>query len=144
MAAITVEAKVAGQRRPLISDWQVPLPPEARLEGEATLRGLITEVVRTEVRDFRERREERRLTRVLSPEQIARGAARGKIDMGGREVEEPDVDPQQAVETAILAFQDGLYYAFLDDVQVTELDSQLRLQPTSRVMFLRLVALAGG
>jgi hypothetical protein len=144
MAAITVEAKVAGQRRPLISDWQVPLPPEAGLEGGATLRQLIAEVVRAEVRAFQERREERRLTHVLSPEQIASGAARGKIDMGGREVEEPDVDPQQAVETAILAFQDGLYYVFLDDAQVTELDRPLPLQTTSRLAFLRLVALAGG
>ena len=63
--------------------------------------------------------------------------------MGGRE-EEPDVDPEQAVETALLAFQDGLYYVFVDEQQVTELDAPVPLRAASRLMFLRLVALAGG
>ena len=142
MAAITVEAKVIGQRRPLLENWEVPLPPA--VADRATLRDLIEAVVRAEVAAFLERRAERRLTRVLTREQVTAGAARGKIAMGGREEAEPDVEPDRAVETALAAFQDGLYYVFVDDRQVTSLEAPLALQPQSRITFLRLVALAGG
>lgn len=144
MASIIVEGKVIGQRRPLFSEWHVPLPPEVEAAGgRITLRDLLTQVVRAEVAAFRQRREERRLTQVLSREQIEAGAARGKVEMGGREAE-PDVDPDEAVETALLAFQDGLFYVFVDDEQITDLDTEVRLRPQSRMLFLRLVALAGG
>lgn len=143
MTSITVGAKVAGQRRPLVPDWEVPLPAAVESGGTVTLRELLAHVVRQEVEAFRERREARRLTQVLSREQIEQSALSGQVRMGGRE-DEPDVDPEQAVETALLAFQDGLYYVFVDEQQVTELDAPVPLRAASRLMFLRLVALAGG
>jgi hypothetical protein len=139
---ITVEGKAVGQRKPLFTDWQIPIAAEPG-QGSITLRDLIERVVREEVAAFKERREERRVARVLSREQIEQGAVRGKIDSGGRE-SEPDVDPDAALETAVLAFQDGLYYVFVDEEQATDLEAQVFLKAESRVTFLRLVALAGG
>ncbi len=64
--------------------------------------------------------------------------------MGGRIEEEPDADPSAAVAAALLAFEDGLYYVFVDNEHRTSLDDEIRLRTESRVTFLRLVALAGG
>lgn len=145
MPILTVEAKVVGQKRPVFTDYRVPLPPEATDAGRITLRDLITRIVHHEVAAFTQRQEERRLARVLSPAQIADGAQRGRIDSGEREPAQPDgVNTEAAVSAALQAFEDGLYYVFLDDVQQEALDQTVFVGEDSRVMFIRLVALAGG
>ena len=144
MATITIEGKVFGQKRPLFTDFSLPVPPQWENGGESvTLRTLIASVVREEVRLFAERQEERRLMQVLSRADIERGLMKGKVDMGGKDAVQA-VDVEDAIGTALLAFEDGLYYVFLDDEQQTELDGQVFLLPDSRMTFLRLVALAGG
>jgi hypothetical protein len=54
------------------------------------------------------------------------------------------VDVEDAVAVALQAFEDGLYYVFIDDVQQTHLDGEVFLKSNSRVVFLRLTALVGG
>jgi len=54
------------------------------------------------------------------------------------------MEPERAVAIAVEAFQDGLYFIFIDGVQQKELDREVVVRPDSRVTFLRLVALAGG
>ena len=149
--AITVEAKVVGRRQPLVSGWRVPLPEppageDARGDGALRLRDLLAAIVRQEVAGFRQRQEERRLTRVLSPDAIQRGAVAGKIDMGGsREARTGDeVDEDAAVAVALQAFEDGLYFVFLDGRQHDDLDAPVWPCPDSTLTFIRLVALAGG
>ena len=147
-ATLMVEGKVFGQKRPLFTDFSVPLPPEWQESGEAggariTLRDLIARVVMAEVSAFQERQEQRRLVQVLSRADIERGLMKGKIDMGGKDEAQP-VDMQAAITAALLAFEDGLYYVFVDDAQQTDLDGEVYLQAESRMTFLRLVALAGG
>ena len=138
---LTVEARMLGQRKPLVPDWHVALPTD--LGESPTLRALIEHVVRAEVAAFNERQEQRRLTQVLTPQQIQEGVTRGKIDMGGRESAEP-AEGEAAVATALQAFEDGLYFVFVDDVQYSKLEDVLPLRAASRMLFLRLVALAGG
>ena len=145
---IQVEGKVFGQKRPLFTDFSVPLPPlgwDATGQGGAriTLRDLIARVVTEEVKAFTERREARRLVSVLSRADIERGIMKGKIDMGGKEDAQP-LDGHAAISAALLAFEDGLYYVFVDDAQQTDLDGEVCLKSDSRMTFLRLVALAGG
>lgn len=141
--SISVGAKVVGQRQGVFDDWRVPIPPEGD-GGRRTLRDLISVIVVNEVEAFRARQEERRLARVLSPAQIAEGAARGKIDAGASEVGVQAVADDAAVATALQAFEDGLYFVFIDDVQQTDLDATVFVGDGSRVMFVRLVALVGG
>ena len=143
-STITIEGKQFGRGRALFPTWQMPLPADGdEASGCRTLRDLIARVVREEVSAFRERQAERRLVRALTATQIAEGAAKGKIDMGGRE-DMQEVDADAAVATALQAFEDGVYYVFVDDQQVETLDAPVRLRSESRVTFLRLVALAGG
>jgi hypothetical protein len=142
-ATMTVEAKVVGQRKRAFSDWQIPLPPEARGGSPITLRDLITYIVIREVQAFRERQDERRLARILSADEIAQGATRGKIDMGERDLQQ-EVNENAAIAAALQAFEDGLYVVFVDDAQQERLDQTVVVGADSHLMFVRLVALAGG
>ena len=143
-ATITVKGKVVGRSRPPFADWSIPFPPDLRESGDSlTLRDLITKIVLHEVEAFRTRQEERRLTRIISRAEIERGVAVGKIDMGGRDLQQ-EIDPQQAVGTALLAFEDGFYFVFLDGAQQKSLDQTVFVRPDSQVTFVRLVPLVGG
>jgi hypothetical protein len=140
---LTISGKALGQRKPLFDDYAVPIPPGAA-EGEAiTLRDLIAHVVRAEVTAFKERQVERRLLRALLPAQIAAGLVKGKVEMGGHELKQ-DVNPEQAVGTALQAFEDGIYVVVLDGEEQKELDRQVYMTEESRVAFIRLAMLAGG
>ena len=139
-----------GQRRPLLSNWRVPLPVGGDVgtgNRSTTLRAVVAAVVRREVAAFRERREERRLMRIFSPVAIQEAAATGKVAPGGPSdagAADAELDVDGAVVTALQAFQDGLYFVFVDDRQQHDLDAPLLLSPGSRLNFIRLVALAGG
>lgn len=141
---VAVEGKVLGRRRPLFTDWSVPLPPESSGgDWPFTLRDLIMCVVRCEVEAFDLRQSEQRLQKVLGRAEIESGLAAGKVTMGDRDFNQP-VDLHTAIDTAIMGFIDGLYYVFLDDIQQENLEAEVYLQPDSRLTFLRLVALVGG
>lgn len=79
----------------------------------------------------------------MSRRQIEQGAIGGKVDPGERDLQQ-EVSVDQAIAVALQAFEDGLYFVFIDDVQQTQLDSEVFLKADSKVMFLRLTALGGG
>ena len=142
--AVTVEGKVAGQKRSLFTDWRIDLPPIWENEGDhLKLRDLITSIVVEEVNTFQQRQEERKLARVMSKAEIEAAVVKGKIDSGERDLNQ-QVDENEAVATALEAFTDGLYFVFIDDVQQTDLDREVFLKSESKIVFLRLVALVGG
>ena len=136
-----IETKTLGSRTRPFEPWEIDL-----LEDESetlSLKEFLTRIVLQEVEAFKLRQEERKLERVLSPEQIIEGAMQGKVDMGGRDLEQ-EVNPTAAVETALLAFKDGIFYVFVNEVQAETLETPVTLYPHSHVQFLRLVPLVGG
>ncbi len=142
---LRVASKVVGSRHTSIPEQLLWLSDERKRGGEPlTLRDLITMIVLEEVEAFRQRQEERRLLRVLTEREIAEGIERGKIDPGGHEEQRQDVDPHEAVRVALQAFEDHLYFVFIDGVQQQHLDQPVQVQSGSRVLFVRLVPLAGG
>ena len=140
---ISIAAKVVGQKKLVFTDWRIPLPPNADDSGRITLRDLISAIVRQEVEAFKERQEQRKLARIFTAAQIQEGAARGKIDMGEKDFEQK-VSEDEAISTALQAFEDGLYFVFIDDVQHENLNQTVFMGEDSHVMFVRLIALAGG
>jgi hypothetical protein len=140
---LTISGKAMGRKKPLFADFSIPFPPDLGDGGSTTLRDLIERVVRHEVAAFAQRQEERKVFRALTARQIEEGAARGKVEMGGRDLQQ-EVDPDNAVATALEAFEDGLYLVVVDGVEQRNLDSQVFVNPDSRVTFVRLVMLAGG
>ena len=142
---MVIETRVVGKRAKPLDRWTVPNPPGFDGGGgdRLTLRELIARVVRAEVKAFERREQARRLIRVLSEGEIVEGAARGKIDSGGRPPTGP-VDEDAAVGAAIQGFEDGLYLVILDGTEQRDLDRQVYLVTDSRLVFLRLTFLAGG
>ncbi|SDT56554.1 hypothetical protein [Jiangella sp. DSM 45060] len=132
-----VETKVVGGRAEF-AERNLTLPA-----GGATLRDLLTELVGVEVDAYERRRADDHVLRVLTPADIAGGMSAGRVTSGGRTVPAAPTPPE-AAERALAAFADGLYFVFLDDVQLDDLDAPVAPRPDSRLRLVRLVALAGG
>jgi hypothetical protein len=137
--SFTLEAKQIGRRGALVPSWTMRMEYADRLN----LRDLLTRVVIEEVNAFQTRQRDARLVRVLTEAQIADGLEVGKIDTLGREYEQ-EVNAAEAVRNALQSFDDGLYYVFIGNEQITSLEQQILFRPQMDVLFLRLVALAGG
>ena len=141
---LAIDARLLGQKRPILSDWGITLPLDLTgQESRLPLREILAEVVLAEVEAFLQRQEARRLVRILGPDQIAAGVTAGKVDLGERDLGQV-VDAQDAVTAALQAFEDGLYFVFIEGEQVTNLDDPVALRPEIHISFVRLVALAGG
>ncbi len=110
---------------------------------QPTLQELIERIVALEVDAFRTRQTDNQFLRVLTENQLLEAAETGKISLGGQEFKQ-DVNTDEAIQVAIQAFADGLYYAFYGDNQIERLTDVVNLEYNQEIMFLRLVALAGG
>jgi hypothetical protein len=141
---LTIEARATGRRRPLVPHWQLPLFDDAFTGAPLTLRELIARIVREEVVAFEERRRERALLRVLSERELEAGVERGRVVPGDGGGVGQRVDAEAAVGTALQAFEDGVYFVFVDGRQHERLEEQVFLGADSTVTFVRLVPLAGG
>lgn len=141
---VHVSGRTLGSKKTLFADWSVPFPPNLEADGgRTTLHDLISCIVRAEVEGFRKRQEDRKMTHALTARQIGDGAAKGKITSGGIDLNQT-VDEEFAVESALQAFEDGLFLVIVDDTQERDLDREVYLRPDSKVTFLRLTMLAGG
>lgn len=138
--AVRVQVKITGQRRNPVGDHGLDLQLPA---GPVVLSDFLTAVVHAEVADHERRAEERTLLRVLTPQALHAELETGRVLSGGADPSGP-VDVDAAVETALLAFADGLFKVFVDDVEIADVDELVNLQGTPTVLFLRLVPLAGG
>lgn len=137
---LTISGKALGKKRALFADFSIPAPTTG--EG-VQLRDLLTRIVRHEVEAFEERQEDRKFLKALTAREITDAAARGKIDMGGRDLKQK-VDADEAIAVALEAFEDGLYLVIIDGQDFKALDAEVVLQPDSKVGFVRLTMLAGG
>ena len=137
--AVRVRAKVTGQRRrgDGVHELELPLAP-----GPVSARQLIEAAVTAEVAAYEVRADDVTFLRVLTEQSLAQDLARGAVRLG--DVERPGpVDLAEAVATALLAFDDGIFKLFVGE---EELDSTSRVDLADGVelLFLRLVPLAGG
>jgi hypothetical protein len=138
--AVMVEAAVPGRRRAGTAEH--PLEIELA-DGEVRLRDLVEAVVRAEVAAFAERARMRSMLTVLTARALNEGLAVGAVRHG--ETESPSaVDVDAAVATALQAHADGIFRVLVDDEPADDLEETITLHSNSRLLFLRLVALAGG
>ena len=132
-----VETKLVGRRTPF-ERRPVELP-----DGPHTLRGLLTYLVETEVAAYQKRQDTVGLLHILTEPELQDGAVTGRISVAPQE-RGGSVNAEEAARTALTAFGDGLYYVFVDERQLMELDEPVTLRPDSTLLLLRLTALAGG
>ena len=109
----------------------------------ATLRELIVYVVTQVVTEHNGRLLSGEQNKALSETEIQDMSQVGKIAFG-IPFGQKEADSAKAVDAAILAFTDGLYRFFINELEITELDAPLRLCEGDTIAIIRLVMLTGG
>lgn len=132
-----VETKLLGRRTPF---ERKPLDLPAQ---DHTLQSLLEALVRAELAAYNERQSGAGVLRVLTEKELQDGAATGRIQLAPQE-QAATITPEEAIHTALQGFKDGLYYVFVDDEQLEELNAPVLLKPDSTLLLLRLTALVGG
>lgn len=139
-----ITTRQLGKKTSPIEDWHFQPPPEIIDPGDGgiTLRDLLIRIVHDEVAQFHKRQREKTLVHILSKAEIHRAAPSGKVTMGAQEFQQK-VEPDEAVATALQAFEDGLYLVFIDEDEQRNLDAQVYVTADSRLTFMQLTFLAG-
>lgn len=134
---VKVNVKQIGKRKSVVDG--VPFTYETVPE---TVQALITETVKICLKAYKKRAEDKDTTKVLDKDTIEELAGVGKIAFGisyGEKVP----DEREAVDTAVTAFQDGLYRVFLDGEELSDLQQGIVLNEDKELTFIRLTMLAG-
>lgn len=135
---IYISAKQIGKRKPGVAAGRYDLP-----EVPATLRELIRMMVMDGAEAFNRRIQQREPVQPVSAADIDSMSQVGKIAFGipyGSRT----ADPEEAAETALKGFADGLVRIFVGDREIENLDAPLGLQDGDTVTIIRLVMLTGG
>ena len=107
----------------------------------STTKDLITELVKINVEKFNKKIDDKDILFIMTNEHIAEAARSGKI---GDEVHgDKKANLEKALDTAYLAFEDGLYCIFINDEQSEKLDDNLSLKDGDILTFIRLTMLVG-
>ena len=107
----------------------------------STTKDLITELVKINVEKFNKKIDDKDILFIMTNEHIAEAVRSGKI---GDEVHgDKKANLEKALDTAYLAFEDGLYCIFINDEQSEKLDDNLSLKDGDILTFIRLTMLAG-
>lgn len=107
-----------------------------------TVQELIAETVKVCLEGYKKRVEDKDAMKVLEQDSMEKMAEVGKVAFDisyGEKI--PAV--QEAVDTAVLAFQDGLYRVFLDGEELDDLKQDIVLGEDKELTFIRLTMLAG-
>lgn len=131
MATVTIrDETLAGAKD--AREWALEL-----LTERLTVRELIRSRVFQEVKDHNARASST-FVGLVRPADATEAPGGWHVARGRR------VDWQAQFERAVEAFERQRILLLVDDVQVTSLEAQVVVQPTTRVTFLRLMPLVGG
>lgn len=111
-------------------------------EGIASVRELIAAFVHAEVERFNDKDTELPLLTLMSAEDIDREAKTGKVAFR-RIWKDVKANETKAVETALAAFEDGLFRVLMDEEELTNLDSEIAIKEGAVFTFIRLTFLSG-
>lgn len=137
---LIINVKQAGRKQALLEKQVIEIDD---IGNQPSLRNLITAVVKQQVITYNSKPFEKNLLPFLTDDQITDQASTGKISFGSI-YNEQKADVVKAQETALQAFEDGMYAVFADDEELTSLSGQLNLSPETVITFIRLTFLAGG
>lgn len=134
---IYISMKSVGKRKNVISKHSVQLliPP-------GSLRILMSEIIKLNIQQVKEKQEEKQLVNFLTETEINNQASNGKVGFGAV-YNENKPDLMEAIQTATQAFEDGLFRVFVNSEEVEDLDKPLEFTDGDEVVFIRLTMLAG-
>lgn len=134
---VKVNLKQLGKKRNKISeqDFYIENVP-------ANVKELICETVHTCVESYNKRFDNKENTIVLSKEQIEDLSELGKIafgiNYGGKRADE-----KQAADTALQAYEDGIFRIFLGEQELSNLEDDIVINEGDSLTFIRLTMLSG-
>lgn len=128
---LKISVKQAGKKHPLIDSKVIEITD---IGFTPTVNDLINAVVAQQVHEYNNKTAENNLLPFLSE---------GKIGFGSIYNENKAV-PADAQQTAVQAFEDGMFVLFVDDEEYTKTTAIVPLTNDSIVTFIRLTFLAGG
>lgn len=132
-----INLKQIGKRRNVIDKQLVSLaaPP-------ATTAELIAAIVSWQVEEYNDRLAQSELLNYLSDEQVRQKATVGKVDFGDLYNRVP-AQAEEAVFTALQAFEDGIFRLFVNETELESLKTELSLREGDTLTFIRLTLLTG-
>lgn len=129
--------KSVGKRKPVLERKKLIFdkPP-------GNLQELITEIVALQIKELADKQGRGEFIPFLTGGNIRAQGISGKVGFGTVYNEKlPELET--AVETALLAFEDGLYKVFIREEACTRLNEPLLLGEGDEVVFIRFTMLAG-
>jgi hypothetical protein len=134
---VRVMIKQIGKRKPVIGEQDMLLTQSA-----ATLQELIEQIVTINVQQYNNRTVDELWITALAEREIEDKVEQGKVGFNVR-YNTKQQSLNKALENASLSFEDGLYKVFINDVEIKQWQQAINLNDDDRILFLRLVMLAG-
>lgn len=138
---IYISIKRLGKRQPII-EKQAFVLTDTFLKTP-TLQNFIQLVVEKEISTFNEKITTKSILPYLDETTLSKMTKDGKVDFEEVNNTEPAMIAE-VVQTALQAFEDGRFMVLIDGGNCRKLNQKLQFREQSEVVFLRLVALAGG
>jgi hypothetical protein len=136
---ITIKAKQLGKKHALIENKVIEIE---NIGVSPMLSDLLKAVVTQQVSEYNNKTSEKTLLPFLAKDEIANQAESGKVGFGAV-YSENKADLTEAQETALQAFEDGMFAVFADETEIQKLDEVVNISETTVFTFIRLTFLAG-
>lgn len=136
---ICYSVKQLGKKHPIINKDYLEIEP---LQQPTTLRLLLKAIVSQQVTAYNDKKEGPNILTILNTGQIQAASQQGKVSFGDSENTTLAVETT-AIETALQAFEDGLFAVFLEEEQIEYLEEALDFDESKVFSFIRLTFLAG-
>lgn len=111
-------------------------------ETPGSLRELICQLVTQNVQEYNEKQAQTPLVHFLTTSDIELQRSSGKVGFRAK-YNENEASVEEAVSTAIQAFEDGLFRVYVREEEAEKLDEPLKMEEGDEVVFIRFIMLAG-
>lgn len=129
--------KQAGSRKKIIAKEEIVLELTP-----STVRELIKYIVTKNVKEFNENIKKERLVDYLINKEIEDKAEAGKVSFGSiYNDSKPNLG--KALDSAYLAYEDGIYKVFIGDKEAGKLDEEIELKDADTLTFIKFTMLSG-
>jgi hypothetical protein len=134
---IYINVKQAGVRKQFIARQEFYLAAVPK-----TLRELITFIVTKNIEDFNNKIDQKSILNYLTTEEINDKLILGKVSFG--EINnDKKANLSKALESAFLAYEDGIFRVFVQEQEAGSLDDLIDIKEEDVLTFVRLTMLSG-
>lgn len=137
MMRVYFNVKQVGARKNFIAKEEIVLDCTP-----STLRELIKYIVTKNIKEFNEKIKKERLVDYLTNKEIEVKAEAGKVSFGNI-YNDSKQNLDKALESAYLAYEDGIYKVFIGENETGKLDEYIELKEADTLTFIKFTMLSG-